>query len=146
MAASPADLDIAQGFGGAVVQSRDLPGPASYDSAGRRYVFVAPDVRWRYALDVERADTRLDAAMMALLRGLATAPPLQSWTVIEVAAKLLDQPVHLLLRQLAVERVRQGADLTQHFSAPAYGLQIKAMWAGGLWIALGRAGLDQSPS
>lgn len=77
-------------------------GPASHDRTGLRHVFVpSPEAAgWRYALDVERKDTPLDPGLSAVLSALdPSADPLLTWTRIEVAAKLLDRPAHLLLRR-----------------------------------------------
>lgn len=127
---------LARGFGGAVIASADVCGAASYDASGQRYVLIgAPGA----ALDVERADTVLGAELAALLGTISAAPPLQSWTRIEVAAKLLEQPVHLLLRRLATA---PPADLGAYFAG--LGLRIAAGHRAGLWISLGRRKPRQS--
>ena len=111
MVASPPDSRIAAVFGGAVYQSTALPGPASYDASGRRYVFVAgPEgcQSWRYALDVEDKDGQTDPALTALLQRIfPDMPALQAWTVVECLAKLSDMPAHLMLRQLATKPAAQ---------------------------------------
>jgi hypothetical protein len=103
MAVSPPDIRLAGVFGGAVFQSVALPGPASYDATGQRYVFIAcPDDRqiWRYALDVEDKTGQADPALSAVLQKIMPdMPALQAWTVVECLAKLSDLPAHLMLRQ-----------------------------------------------
>ncbi|SLN70180.1 hypothetical protein ROG8370_03339 [Roseovarius gaetbuli] len=76
------------------------PGPASYDHTGRRFVFVpAAGDTGHYALDVERRDVALDVQTVSMLAKIAPdITPLQAWTQIEVLAKLLDTPAHLILR------------------------------------------------
>lgn len=148
MAGSPADARgragspiccadvLARGFGGAVIASADGCGAASYDARGQRYILIgAPGA----ALDVERADTVLAAELAALLGKISAAPPLQSWTRIEVAAKLLEQPVHLLLRRLAAS---PPADLGACFAG--LGLRIASGCRAGLWISLGRRTRQQA--
>lgn len=98
-AASPAERGP---FGGTILQDAVLSGPASHDGSGRRFVFrpARPDGH-RYALDVERRDLPPPEQLAALLGEDAMA----AWGEIEVMAKLLDIPAHLLLRRvLAGER------------------------------------------
>jgi hypothetical protein len=126
---------LARGFGGAVIASADGGGAASYDARGQRYVLIgAPGA----ALDVERADTVLAAELRALLEMIAPGPPLQCWTRIEVAAKLLEHPVHLLLRGLAAA---PPTDLGRYFAG--LGLHIVSGCRAGLWISLGRCKRQQ---
>jgi len=119
MAGSPADIRIAGAFGGDVVQSADRPGPASYDAAGLRYVFVAgcdDGPAWHYALDVERKDTRPDPGLAGLLRQiLPEEPPLQTWTLIECLAKLRGRPAHLMLRDVLGARPGDATRLALGF-------------------------------
>lgn len=99
MAASPSEP--ARVFGGKVLQAQAHAGPASHDHAGRRFVFVpvAGDTA-HYALDVERRDVVLDAQTVFMLaRIIPDISPLQAWTQVEVMAKLLDTPAHLILRR-----------------------------------------------
>ena len=98
MAASPAEPAIARVFGGQVIAGSPAPGPASHDRFGLRHVFTGGEPGWQYALDVERHDTALDPALETVLAGIADAPPLRTWTLIEALAKLHDRPAHLMLR------------------------------------------------
>jgi hypothetical protein len=99
-------LFVAQAFGGVVL--RDPTGkhaPASYDHSNLRYNFLAPAAnRGVYALDVERRDARLDSLLEKVLSTVSPKPALQTWTLIEVIAKLQNQPVHLVMRQVLVAK------------------------------------------
>lgn len=93
MAASPADAP----FGGLILTEEARPGPASHDGAGRRFVFCPPaaDAGHLYALDVE-----LRALPVPPHLGRALGPQaMRHWGRIEVMAKLLDIPAHLMLRR-----------------------------------------------
>jgi len=96
---------VARAFGGIVVDDQEYKGlPASYDHLNLRYVFIAAaGDKAVYALDVERKDVFLDSLFEAALSTIAPTPT-QSWTLIEVAAKLRDQPAHLVLQQLLVAK------------------------------------------
>lgn len=101
MAASPAEAvrAVRAGagpFGGTLLCDGRGPGPASHDGTGRRFVFrPAGDDGWRYALDVELRAPPAPARLAAVLGARA----MQRWGEIEVIAKLLDCPAHLVLRQ-----------------------------------------------
>jgi hypothetical protein len=127
MAVLPPDIRIAAVFGGAVYQSAALPGPASYDATGRRYVFLAcPEHSqiWRYALDVEDKAGQADPALRAVLQKIMPdMPPLQAWTVVECLAKLLDLPAHLMLvhlQSLQPERLYPEIEIDHIASAAQY--------------------------
>lgn len=92
MAASQAE---ARPFGGVIRCDDRLPGPASHDGTGRRFVFCPADDR-RYALDVERRDLPVPEHLARVLGARA----LRRWGTVEVIAKLLDTPAHLVLRRV----------------------------------------------
>lgn len=100
MAASPADVP----FGGRLLNGSDRAGVASVDHHGVRHVFVPPSDGAIYALDVERKDAVLEPEIGSVLRDISAEVPLLTWTQIEVAAKLLDRPAHLMMR----DAQRQG--------------------------------------
>lgn len=131
MAALPVKPEIARAFGGRVIAGAGLHGPASHDHCGVRYVFAGGDPGWRYALDVERRDTAPDPALAAVLVAIADAPPLRTWTLIEVVAKLLNRPAHLVLGDAKAGGLKQvlaaGRVEIAHPPAPDH------------WISVGRA-------
>src|SRR5690349_8099148 len=96
MAASPAEPRImAKAFGGQVVIDEHLPGPASHDGSGLRFVFIAPPGnRDSFALDVESKG----AHVPGLLDDVLGAEPMRQWTEIEVLAKLTNTPALVVLK------------------------------------------------
>lgn len=112
---------VATAFGGSVVESASLPGPASHDGRGRRFVLVPePGDPATYALDVEPRDGSMPAGVAAALGTCNEAEAFRRWTELEVEAKLDGTPVLLLLKGVAprshsVTIVR--ADTAQHWIA-----------------------------
>lgn len=128
MAASPAEAGSAQGgpFGGTILRDDHLPGPASHDGTGRRFVFrPAAGDGGTYALDVELRAPAPPEALAALLGPDA----MQRWGEIEVMAKLLDIPAHLVLRRVLAG---DGPGLIR-----AGGLRILRADTGDLWRVVG---------
>ncbi|MBN7787203.1 hypothetical protein JYP51_19920 [Ponticoccus gilvus] len=115
MAASPADPQVDPFRGGRLLRGSGAPGPASVDHAGLRLVFVPPaGAAGRFALDVERRDAALSPETEAVLRQIdAAAPPLLTWTRIEVAAKLTGRPAHLVLRAARAAGLPPGIETRQ---------------------------------
>lgn len=108
------------------------PGPASYDSRGTRYVFVAPaqDERSAYALDVEDKDQPGPAFLARRLGSMNVQDALRTWTEIEVAAKLLDEPsLSVFNRYATTGRLACERD-------PA--IIITRLDTGARWVAVGR--------
>lgn len=123
MAALPADLP----FGCRLLRDDALPGPASHDGAGNRFVLIVPEgSEQRFALDVERRDLAVPEALAQALGGDA----MRRWGEIEVMAKLLDQPAHLMLRRVLSG---EGAALIRDNS-----LEIRRCDTAELWLVLGR--------
>ncbi|MFN7052450.1 MAG: hypothetical protein ACK4NH_10070, partial [Gemmobacter sp.] len=92
MAASPAEPAP---FGCRILCDAGLPGPASHDGSGARFVLIPPDGSgFCHALDVE---SRAFAPPAALARALGPGA-MRRWGEIEVIAKLVDLPAHLVLR------------------------------------------------
>lgn len=99
MAASPARPAP---FGCHILCDAHLPGPASHDGTGLRHVLLTPNGGGaHYALDVERRDLPPPEALVRALGPGAMA----RWGEIEVIAKLLDQPAHLVLRAVQADGV-----------------------------------------
>jgi len=100
MAASPSDEVVARAFGGTIVRSATLPGPASYDDLQRRFVFlpVLGDGA-AYALDVERRGALIPAEIVRELGARSCSEAAHLWTECEIQAKLLSVPVLWLLRR-----------------------------------------------
>ena len=89
--ASPVDLP----FGCRILCDTHHPGPASHDGTGHRFVLVPPDASaYSYAIDVERRDLPVPEALAQALGPDA----IRAWGRIEVIAKLLHKPAHLVLR------------------------------------------------
>ncbi|WP_435257305.1 hypothetical protein ACSBLW_14450 [Thioclava sp. FR2] len=87
-------------FGCRIVCDTQLSGPASHDGAGNRFVLFPPAIDgFDYALDVERRDAPLPEFLTALIGPLG----LKAWGEIEVVAKLLNVPAHLVLRRYLAE-------------------------------------------
>lgn len=128
MAASPADPRGDPLWGGRLLRGSGAPGPASVDHAGLRLVFVPPaGAAGRFALDVERRDAALSPETETVLRRIApAAPPLLTWTRIEVAAKLTGRPAHLVLRAAEAAGLPAGVEIRQ-LPDPTH------------WISLGRS-------
>jgi hypothetical protein len=102
MVASPAE---AGPFGGTILCDDRLTGPASHDGTGRRFVFCpAPGDHRAYALDIELRTAPPPEA----IAGLLGPDAMQRWGEIEVMAKLLDIPAHLVLRRVLAGK---GPDL-----------------------------------
>jgi len=94
MAASPAERAP---FGCRILCDATRAGPASHDGTGLRHVLLTPaGDGLRYALDVERRDLPPPEALARALGPLA----MECWGEIEVIAKLLDRPAHLVLREV----------------------------------------------
>lgn len=129
MAASPAETPVcvARAFGGRVLHDACRPGPASHDGRGARFVFEAPeDDGTCYALDVEARD----AACPDHLASALGPGGLERWTEIEVLAKLIDLPAHLVLRAaLAGEAWCRPERL---------GIEIVRRDTAAHWVAVGR--------
>lgn len=114
-------------FGCRILCDSGLSGPASHDGTGLRYVLILPEAHgFTYALDVERRDLPPPAALADALGKNA----MQRWGEIEVMAKLLDIPAHLVLR-----RVLAGG-------GPAliaeYKLEMARRDSDSLWCVIGR--------
>ena len=128
MAASRSDPLLGRAFGGVVLRSDHMPGPASYDADGQRYVFIAAATdAAAYALDVETVKTRPPDAVAALFeRSGETRPFFHAWTELEVIAKISNMPCHVLLRD-GCALARAGRQVTVlRCDGPAH------------WIAVGR--------
>ena len=134
MAASPADLlsDLAHLWGGTVRPGCVAQAARSYDSTGQGYSFVpAPHAsEARYALDVELVDQPFDPDLTDRLSQIADTSAPITWSRLEVAAKLLDIPVHLCLR----EALHDALAWQKRCAA----LEITSVTVGALHIALGR--------
>lgn len=89
-----------------IVCDANLPGPASHDGAGSRFVVVAPaGDGFDYALDVERRDCPIPEFLASALGRSA----METWGVVEVFAKLLDVPAHLMLLRFLAEGLTKTA-------------------------------------
>ena len=129
MAASPAEAGSGSAgpFGCRILCDATLAGPASHDGTGLRHVLLPPAGDGRhYALDVERRDLPPPEALARALGPRA----LQRWGEIEVIAKLLDHPAHLVLRRVLAGG---GPDLLR-----AHGLRIRRSDTPALWRVVGR--------
>ena len=110
MVASPADLP----FGCLIVCDAHLSGPASHDGAGQRFVLIPTEHKaYAYALDVERRDLPAPEALAQALGPDA----MKRWGEIEVIAKLLDLPAHIVLRAVLAgdgPALRWGQGIEMH--------------------------------
>lgn len=99
----------------------------AYDDSGTCFSFIpAANDEWRYALDVEnrRPD---DCSYVSSALG---SSGLSMWVEVEVFAKLIDEPAHLVLRQVLAghqERIRG-----------VHGIELLRMDTPSHWIAVGR--------
>lgn len=118
-------------FGCRILCANELSGPASHDGTGQRYVLIPPESDgFVYALDVERRDLPNPTALAAVLGPLA----IQRWGEIEVMAKLLDTPAHLILRQVLAVGVQ--------VLMAENGLAIIRQDSASLWCVIGRRPLN----
>lgn len=117
---------MARAFGGVVIASETAPGPASHDDYGQRFVFVplAQD-KAAYALDVESRNT---ATPPHLARIFATngRPFFETWTTMEVVAKLTDTPILKLVKAYTFQRILPTNIVIQRCDTSTY------------WIAVGK--------
>ena len=99
----------------------------AYDESGTCFSFVpTANEEWRYALDVENRRTDDCSYVSSALGSLG----LSVWVEVEVLAKLVDEPAHLVLRQvIAGDRETICGDR---------GLEIIRMDTPSHWIAVGR--------
>lgn len=126
MVASPADRVVARAFGGVVITGSDASGPASYDVAGVRFVFVpAAHDKATYALDVEHRDTEVPVFLAHHFASL-DRPFFECWTRLEVVAKLLERPVLELVKATPHPDVSGDGIIIQRVDTPTH------------WIAIGR--------
>lgn len=99
----------------------------AYDDEGTCFSFVpAANDQWRYALDVE--NRRPDNC--GYVSSALGSSGLSMWVEVEVFAKLIDEPAHLVLRQVFAghqERIRG-----------VHGIEIIRMDTPSHWIAVGR--------
>ncbi len=99
----------------------------AYDDVGTCFSFLpAANDEWRYALDVEnrRPD---DGSYVSSALG---SSGLSMWVEVEVFAKLIDEPAHLVLRAVIAgdqDRIRG-----------VHGIEIIRMDTPSHWIAVGR--------
>ncbi|MEY8120511.1 hypothetical protein AB9F26_20090 [Falsihalocynthiibacter sp. BN13B15] len=128
-AASPIkSRTIAQVFGGEIRQDATLSGPASYDGAGRRFVFHTEMSLEAVAIDVE---LRSEPASAQLTKALGE-DALARWTEIEVLAKLYDVPAHIVLTQVQ--------SLSPQVFAQKFPAEILRCDTASHFIAVGRKG------
>jgi hypothetical protein len=107
----------------------------SYDDWGNCFSLLPFDVNgWQYALDVETRqhdkDNRVESALG--MEGLSR------WVEIEVVAKLMDTPAHLVFRQ--VVRCGLPAILCTH------GIEIRRLTTSHHWLAVGRRAKIDDPT
>jgi hypothetical protein len=129
MAASRADAVacVARAFGGRVLRDGCRDGPASHDGRGVRFVFEAPrGDNARYAIDVEPRDLACPGPLASALGPAG----LERWTEIEVLAKLIGLPAHLVLRA-----VLSGSAWCE---PGALGVEVVRKDTAAHWIAVGR--------
>lgn len=128
MAELPAEPRIvARAFGGQVVIDERLPGPASHDGLGLRFVFIAPPGNGdRFALDVESRS----ACVPGLLDDALGAEPMRRWTEIEVLAKLTNTPALVVLKDLIAGKTPLVHAMQQ--------LEISRCDTPDHWMAVGR--------
>jgi hypothetical protein len=114
-------------FGCQILRDNVRPGPASHDGTGIRFVLLVPEgTIGSYALDVERRDLPQSEAVATAL-----GPEyLQRWGEIEVMAKLLDLPAHLVMQEV---QAGNGSRLRQR-----HGIDIQRQDTGEHWIVIGR--------
>jgi hypothetical protein len=123
MAASPAEPAP---FGCQILCDATRAGPASHDGTGLRHVLLTPPGdRRRFALDVECRDLPAPEALTCTLGPHA----LPLWGEIEVIAKLLDHPAHLVLRAVQTDSV--AALCAQH------GIALARCDTAALWRVVG---------
>lgn len=122
-----AELLAERGSAWGLIRRGNASSVRAYDDVGTCFSFVpAAKDEWRYALDVEnRRPDDCDYVSSALgFSGLSM------WVEIEVFAKLIDEPAHLVLRQVLAgdrERIRS-----------IHGIEIIRMDTPSHWIAVGR--------
>lgn len=99
----------------------------AYDDAGTCFSFVTDaNDEWRYAIDVE--NRRLDYS--GYVSSALGSSGLSMWVEVEVFAKLIDEPAHLVLRQVLAggqQRIRG-----------VHEIEIMRMDTASHWIAVGR--------
>lgn len=93
---------LARVFGGEIIASDFAQGPASHAGDGLRLVFFGPTSP-AVAIDVECRDAPAPVALMGWLQDLPATAALRYWTVLECLAKLSNQPVLTLLRQIGTQ-------------------------------------------
>jgi len=99
MAASPAERAP---FGCQILCDATRAGPASHDGTGLRHVLLTPGGDGlRFAIDVE---CRALPPPEALIHALGPEA-MKRWGEIEVIAKLLDRPAHLVLRDVQAKGI-----------------------------------------
>lgn len=126
MAASPAEASPLP-FGCRLVAGGQGPGPASHDGTGQRHLLIPPAGDGHlYALDVEARALPVPEALRAALGPRAMA----RWGEIEVMAKLVDLPAHLMLRRVLAG---EGPALIA-----AHGIEICRCDTPDFWRVIGR--------
>lgn len=126
MVASPADRVIARAFGGVVMASDTASGAVSYDDHGVRFVFVPPAQDGAaYALDVECRSTPVPASLAAHF-GLSDTAFFESWTRLEVIAKLTEVPIFQLVKEGLADHMAVKAIEILRADTPTH------------WIAIGK--------
>jgi hypothetical protein len=129
----PANRIIANVFNGCIISSGHLPGPASYDAHGNRYVFAKETYEHNvsYAIDVELRDEPVPAYLSKLLCKQSSEDIMRFWTELEVIAKLKNIPCHILL--LSVVEAGQPKNVSL-----CSGIDIIRCDSELIWVAAGR--------
>jgi hypothetical protein len=133
MAALPSEKIVGRAFGGVILRDDHLPGPTSYDVDGMRYVFVPKkgDTVAGYALDVEstRTPSPPEAEDFLMRRG-EHRTFFQVWTELEVIAKIVNVPSHVLFKsydpaiRIAPEICITRSDGPDHWIAVGYSAEV----------------------
>ena len=99
----------------------------AYDDSGTCFSFLAAtDGGLRYALDVERKQADDWSCVSSALGSLG----LSKWVEVEVLAKLINKPAHLVMREVIAG---QQTEICR-----VYGIEILRMDTPSHWISIGR--------
>jgi hypothetical protein len=121
------ELQAERGSAWGLIRIGNASSVRAYDDSGTCFSFVsASNDEWRYALDVE---TRRPDDCSYVSSALEPSG-LSMWVEVEVLAKLICEPAHLVMRQVLVgdqEKIRG-----------VHGIEILRMDTASHWIAVGR--------
>lgn len=110
-----------------LIETGHVSSVRAYDDAGTCFSFVpTADDEWRFALDVEKRRSDNCGYVSSALGSAG----LSLWVEVEVLAKLINEPSHLVLQQVIVGERAMICDV--------HGIEVLRMDTASHWIAVGR--------